>query len=112
MTTEELLQIIKTMLGEEFADSDELLSVYIAQAQRECLNYEYSLIGVPELEEWEEQDYSRYDSVVIDAVVFGISIRGAEGETQHSENGILRGYKYSDMKQYIHKHITPFVRAM
>lgn len=112
MTAEELIQIIKTMLGDEFADSDNLLSVYIAQAQRECLNWEYTLIGVPELEDGEEQDYSKYDSVVIDAVIFGLSIRGAEGETQHSENGILRGYKYSDMRQYIHTHITPFVRAV
>lgn len=111
MTTAELITIIKLMLGENY--SDELLSAYISQAQTECLNWEYSLIGIPPLEEEEtERDYSKYDNLVIDAVIFAMSIRGAEGETQHSENGILRGYKYSDMRQYIHAHLIPYVKIL
>ena len=110
MTTAELITVIKLMLGETY--SDELLSAYITQAQAECLNWEYSLIGIPPLEDGEERDYSKYDGLVIDAVVFAMSIRGAEGETQHSENGILRGYKYSDMRQYIHAHLIPFVKIL
>lgn len=109
-STEELITTINLMLGESY--SDELLSAYIAQAQTECLNWEYSLIGIPELEEGETRDYSKYDTLVIDAVIFGLSIRGAEGETQHSENGILRGYKYSDMRQYIHAHLIPYVKVL
>lgn len=109
-TTQELITTIKLMLGENYAD--ELLSAYITQAQTECLNWEYSLIGIPPLEDGEERDYSKYDSLVIDAVIFAMSIRGAEGETQHSENGILRGYKYSDMRQYIHAHLIPYVKTL
>jgi len=110
MTVEELIQTIKILIGDDY--SDELISAYISQAQTECLNWEYSLIGIPELEEGETRDYSKYDSLVIDAVIFGLSIRGAEGETQHSENGILRGYKYSDMRQYIHAHLIPYVKVL
>ena len=110
MTTNELITVIKLMLGENY--SDELLSAYISQAQAECLNWEYSLIGIPELPDGEERDYSKYDALVVDAVIFAMSIRGAEGETQHSENGILRGYKYSDMRQYIHAHLIPYVKIL
>ena len=84
MTTSELKDRINLILGEEYDAS--LLEVYIEQAQTECVNWEYQLIG--------------------------ISIRGAEGETQHSENGILRGYKYSDMRQYIHNHLIPYAKTL
>lgn len=110
MTTAELIAQIKLMMGETY--SDELLSAYITQAQNECLNWEYSLIGIPPIEDGETRDYSKYDLIVVDAVIFGLSIRGAEGESQHSENGILRGYKYSDMRQYIHAHIIPYALVL
>ena len=110
MTAEELIATIKIMISDDY--SDDLISAYISQAQTECLNWEYSLIGIPELEEGETRDYSKYDALVIDSVIFALSIRGAEGETQHSENGILRGYKYSDMRQYIHAHLIPYVKVL
>ncbi len=105
MTTAEMITQINLMMGENY--SDELLSAYISQAQTECLNHEYQLIGLPD-----DPDTSKYDSVVIFAVIAGLSIRGAEGETQHSENGILRGFKYADMNDYIHAHIIPFARTL
>lgn len=105
MTTAEMIAQINIMMGEEYGT--DLLSAYISQAQQECLNYEYQLIGKPE-----EYDLSRYDQIVIYAVMNGLSIRGAEGETQHSENGILRGFKYADMNDYIHAHIIPFARTI
>lgn len=106
MTTGEMIAQINLMMGESY--SAELLSAYISQAQQECYRYEYQLVGEPVLEDGESPDYSKYDSVVIFSVIQGMSIRGAEGETQHSENGILRGFKYSDMNDYIHAHIIPY----
>ena len=105
MTTAELITNIKLMMGEEY--SDELLSAYIQQAQTECVNWEYQLVGIPE-----DLDMSRYDFIVINAVMVGLSLRGAEGETQHSENGILRGYKWSSMADYIHHVIVPYARTI
>ena len=105
MTTSEIITQINLMMGEEY--SDELLSAYISQAQQECVKYEYQLIGIPE-----DVDMTKYDILVINAVIAGMSIRGAEGETQHSENGILRGFKYADMADYIHAHLIPYARAI
>ncbi len=105
MTTAELITNINLMMGENYADA--LLSAYITQAQNECVKWEYQLIDVPD-----DLDISKYDTVVINAVMVGLSIRGAEGETQHSENGILRGYKWSDMADYIHQAIVPYARTI
>ena len=101
----ELIALINLMMGEDY--DAELLSAYISQAQKTCAKYEYSLIGVPE-----DIDYSKYDEIVVDAVIAGMSMRGAETETQHSENGILRGFKYADMNDYIRAHIIPYARTI
>lgn len=105
MTTAELITQINLMMGEDY--SDELLSAYISHAQTECARWEYQLIGEPD-----DLDLSKYDYIVVNAVIFAMSLRGAEGETQHSENGILRGYKWSDMYQYIHDHLVPYAHAI
>ncbi len=105
MTTAEMITQINLMMGEHYAD--ELLSAYIAQAQKICLEREYCLVGVPS-----EPDYSIYDPIVIDAVIIGLSVQGAEGENQHSENGILRGFNYSSMRDYIKAHIIPYSRII
>ena len=96
---------INLMMGESYPD--DLLSAYISQAQNECASWEYNLIGKPD-----DLDLTKYDSVVIQAVIVGMSLRGAEGETQHSENGILRGFKWSGMTDYIHSHIVPYAKAI
>lgn len=93
---------INLMMGESY--DEDLLSAYISQAQQLCAKREYSLSEVPD-----DIDYDKYDDIVLDAVIIGCSIRGAEGETQHSENGILRGFKYADMRDYIEAHIIPYV---
>lgn len=105
MTTAEIISQVNLMMGEEY--SDELLSAFIQQAQTECANWEFQLIGKPD-----DLDMTKYDQVVINAVIVAMSLRGAEGETQHSENGILRGFKWSDMADYIHNHIVPYARTI
>lgn len=105
MTISELCTQINLMMGEDY--SVDLLSAYVQQAQKECAEWEYGLIGMPE-----DIDYSQYDVFVVQAVILGLSIQGAEGETQHSENGILRGFKYSTMTDYIHATIIPYARAI
>lgn len=105
MTASEMISQINLMMGEEY--SDELLSAFIQQAQTECANWEFQLIGIPD-----DLDMTKYDQVVISAVIVAMSLRGAEGETQHSENGILRGFKWSDMADYIHNHIVPYARTI
>lgn len=109
MTNNEIITAINLILGEEV--DDDLVSAYIAQARRICIDWEYQLTGIS-ADDLESFDYSIYDSLVIDAIVIGYSVRGAEGETQHSENGILRGFKYSDMRSYIESHLVPYAKAL
>ena len=107
MIQDEMIARINTLMDANY--SDEMLSAYIAQAQEECVKWEYQLVDEPEPE---NLDLTRYDTIVIFAVIFGLSVQGAEGETQHSENGILRGFKYSDMCDYIHNNLTPYSRII
>jgi len=46
-----------------------------------------------------------FDMVQIMACVAGYSISGAENETSHSENGIQRSFRYSDIVDYIRAHV-------
>lgn len=100
----ELKYSIRTRLGEDMDDA--LLSVLIRTARNKCADWEYGLIGRPE-----DLDLTKYDGVVEEAVLQEITRRGGEGESQHSENGILRTWKYAEMDGYIHSHITPYARA-
>lgn len=110
MTDEEKLETIKTLLddGGELP-SDEKLEVYITIAGQELLNWKYHLTGgipedvttVPASEEIKQ----------IYAVVAGYTQSGAEGESAHSENGVARTFRYSDMLDYIHNNVKAFVRV-
>lgn len=104
MTKSEMVNRTRVMLGEDDT-SDELLSVYLDMALDECVSWEYQMVGIPD-----EINTSKYDILRINAVVFGISVRGAEGETQHTENGIARIFKYADMADYIHRNLPAIAR--
>lgn len=56
-----------------------------------------------------ETPIAEYDTVQVMACVVGYSISGAENEQSHSENGILRSFKYSNMTDYIHSHVSAYV---
>jgi hypothetical protein len=53
----------------------------------------------------------KYETTQIYAVVAGFTHAGAEGEQTHIENGVHRHYIYSDMLDYIHNNVLPFVRV-
>lgn len=111
MTDAEKLNTVKTLLGDGggTVPSDETLKTYISVAGQEILNWKYHLIGgvpdsavsVPKLEEMKQ----------IYAVIAGYTHAGAEGQSSHSENGIVRDFKYGDMLQYIHDNVLPYVRV-
>lgn len=110
MTDEEKLETIKVLLddGGELP-SDEKLETYITLAGQELLNWKYHLIGgipddvttVPAADEIKQ----------IYAVVAGYTQAGAEGESRHSENGVIRDFRYSDMLDYIHNNVKSIVRV-
>ena len=104
MTTEAKLEMLKTLLGAD-EDGDELLAAYLEMAEAEILNWLYIRSSVPE----EASLPSKYDMVQIQACVAGFNLQGAENQGSHSENGISRTFRYSDMIEYIHAHVQPYV---
>lgn len=88
---------------------DSLIQLYLDLAKDEILNWGFSeteeyrngtLIDVP----------ARYQTVQVMSVVVGLDQQGAEGESNHSENGIVRTFNQDSMIAYIHKHVIPYAR--
>lgn len=105
MTDQEKLENLTTLLGASESDSS-LLTVYLKQAEQEIMNWVFSSTR----EDPSEYPFpSRYDWVQINACIAGFNLSGAENQATHSENGISRTFKYSDMVDYIHAHVYPYV---
>lgn len=111
MTDAQKLITVQTLIedGSGYMPSDETLSTYIEIAGNEILTWMYHLVGgVPEDV---TEVPSRYEGIQIYAVVVGWTHAGAEGQGLSIENGVHRDFKYSDMLDYIHNNVLPFVRV-
>lgn len=110
MTDAEKLATVKVLL-EDGGDmpSDEKLNTYLSIAKSEILAWQYHLVGgVPD----DVTDIpAKYENTQIYAVVAGYTHAGSEGESRHVENSVTRDFKYSDMLDYIHNNVLPFVRV-
>lgn len=105
MTTDEKLSKLKVLLDITGAEQDELLTVYLSLARDEILGWLYSGKTPENVKDVPAQ----YEPTQIMAVIAGYGLSGAENQTAHSENGISRTFKYSDMVDYIRSHVTPYV---
>ena len=110
MTDAQKLKTVKILL-EDAGDipSDEKIEEYLSVAEGEILAWKYHLIGgVPDgVASIPEQ----YHGTQVYAVIAGYTQAGAEGEQTHIENGVHRHFRYSDMLDYIHNHVLPYVRV-
>jgi hypothetical protein len=111
MTDEQKLITVQTLLddGTGYMPSDNLLNTYLSMAGNEILAWMYHLIGgVPE----DVTDVpSKYEGIQIYAVIVGFTQSGAEGQGLSIENGVHRDFKYTDMLDYIHNNVLPYVRV-
>lgn len=110
MTDADKLTMVKTLLedGGEMP-SDEKLTAYLSIAKSEILAWIYHLVGgVPDDV---TEVPSKYDNTHIYAVIAGYTQAGAEGESHHHENGVVRIFIYSEMLDYIHNNVLPLVRV-
>jgi hypothetical protein len=104
MTNAEKLTMLKSNLHITGSTKDAELSTYLNFAKMEIMGWMYgdgvpdNVINVP----------ARYEAAQIMACVAGYSLSGAENEQAHSENGISRTFKYSDMVDYIRAHVLPY----
>lgn len=101
MTLDEKLDMLTTLLDADGNTSDKL-EAYLQIAEKEILSWRYSYTGhIPDTLPAE------YESTQIYAVIAGFNLSGAENQTQHTENGIMRAFKHSDMIAYIRSHVIP-----
>lgn len=110
MTNAEKINLIETILTDGGdVPSSTTLNAYVDISGREILSWMYHQIGgipsdctaVPE----------RYEMIQVYAVVAGYTQAGAEGQSGHTENGVARTFRYSDMLDYIHRNILPYARV-
>lgn len=110
MSNGEKLAMVKAIMeiSADDVSSDGLISAYLTLAQKEILAWRYSYSA-----DWDlyNEVPAEYETTQIFAVVAGFSQGGAEGQTQHGENGIQRTFKYADMVAYIRAHVIPIVKV-
>ena len=82
MTDVEKLTALRAMVGG--SDTDEVLSTYLLLAGRKVIArafpYNDEVVEVP----------AKYETIQLEIAAYMLNKRGAEGQTQHSENGITR----------------------
>ena len=99
MTDTEKLTYLRAMVGD--SDTDEVLSTYLVVAGKKIIAraypYDDTVTEVPD----------KYDTLQCEIAAYLLNKRGAEGQTQHSENGITRSYENADVPASMLKVVTP-----
>ena len=107
MDETEKLYELRNILGQEEDAEDSILLTYLEQAKAAIL---YRMNQYMTDEEYEESEVpKRYVQKQLQIAAFLVNKRGAEGETQHIENGIHRNYEDADIPPSMLRGITPFV---
>lgn len=99
MTDEEKLELLKAIVGS--SDTDTVLFTYLKLAGQKIINraypYDTTVTTVP----------TQYDTLQVEIAAYMLNKRGAEGQTQHTENGIQRQYENADVPSSMLKIVTP-----
>lgn len=104
MSADEKLDMVLSFLDIPANDPEatRIEESYLPAAEHEILAWRYG-----NREDAPEEVPKRFEMLQIQAVVSGFSAAGAEGESYHSENGIVRQFYYPDMMRFIHMNVTP-----
>lgn len=105
MTDAQMIELIKTIIGDSSADENELSS-YLDLAKDAIVHRLYP-IDVPEGYSME----SRYDRLACRIAADMYLRRGAEGETVHIENGLHRTYRSTNWEELL-MYVTPYAKVM
>ena len=99
MTDTEKLTYLRAMVGG--SDTDEVLFTYLVVAGKKIIAraypYDDTVTEVPD----------KYDTLQCEIAAYLLNKRGAEGQTQHTENGISRQYENADVPSSMLKVVTP-----
>lgn len=86
MSTDEKIAMVKAMSGES---EDIVVSVYLYLTGQKILR----MVCADDVTEVPE----KYDALHVEATVYFLNKRGAEGQLSHGENGISRSYETGDI---------------
>jgi len=102
VTKDEMILELSVMTEET---DNATLSIYLNRAADGILNRLY-----PYAKDDEELSVPRkYHGLQLEIAAYLLNKRGAEGETQHIENGIHRNYGAADIPEEMLSRITPYV---
>lgn len=108
MTDDEKLEMLKNLMG-DYAErfTDDQLKVYLRLAAVAVMDWRYGMDY-----EDDREFPSRYDTHQVRIAQFLVQRAGAEGETQHSENGISRSYGNADIPHEYFTGIVPMAGVL
>ena len=90
--------VVKTMTGET---DEAVIDTYLAVAGQKIVSraypFDHTVTTVP----------AQYEHVQIDAAVYLLNKRGAEGELIHNENGVYRTYEDADLPASMLRCVVP-----
>lgn len=101
MTNEQKIEKLKVLIAPDTA-SDELLSYLMEQSEGIILNRRYPF-GAPE----EVTLSAMHEQIQLRIAVELFSKMGAEGQTEHAENGITRKWEAGDVSPSLLRTIVP-----
>lgn len=98
MTEEQKIAMLQSLTGET---NSETISAYLFLAKNELIRkiYPYG--------DGTEEIPAKYDGLHIQAAEYLLNKRGAEGEVQHSENGLTRTYESGGLPKALLEQIVP-----
>ena len=97
-----LLETLRLLVGGNTSE-DDLLLMYLTDAERAILNHLY-----PMDEDVAHTLPTRYESRQVEIAAYLYNKRGAEGETSHNENGISRSYENGSIPDSMLSDIIPY----
>lgn len=109
MTTAEKLAMVKAILRIDDTSEDALLTSYLAVAEKEILAWRYSNANPDNVP---EDVPAEYEMVQVQAVVFGYTQSGVEGQSVSIENGVHRHFDYSEILNFVHRNVRPIAGVL
>lgn len=109
MAQPEVIAMVKKMLMITDSDADDTIATMLDIANDAILDRLYCVSGRPEGTDTIPRDCM---PILVNSVVISFSQVGAEGELLHNEDGVSRTYNYSNMLEYINRHVIPFVGGL
>ena len=106
MTNEEKITSLAALISPDTAD-EALLATYITLSEGIVLNKRYPF-GIPAGAKVPTQ----YEHIQLQIALELFAKRGAEGQTEHDENGIARKYESANVSDSLLRRITPVVGSV